>query len=66
MTSRFAAESITASLELMLSMLRLEWLPSLCGESLRLKLTMVTCVVRAREELSEGFDHDRASRKTAK
>lgn len=65
-TSRFAAESIMASLELILSMLRLEWLSSFCDESLRREPTMMTCVVREPEELSRDFGRYWASRKTAK
>lgn len=66
MTSRFAAESIMVSLELIMSMLRLEGLPSFCGESLLLEPTMVTCVVREPEELNRDFGRDWASRKTGK
>lgn len=65
-TSRFAAESIKASLELILSMLRREWLPSFCGESLPLEPTMVTCVVREPEELGRDFGRDWESCKTSK
>lgn len=65
-TTRFAAESTMASLELVLSMLRREWLPSFCGESLPLEPTMVTCVVREPEELSRDFGRDWESRKTSK